>query len=339
MSTSPPTPVYAEGLDPMTQAVVGAILGTAPMPVPDPASLRLPSVLLLGAFQGVRQMTRAVARHRVRHDQIDLPIVLLGPLEIEPEMMAAVGCLAANDWVVVPCGTASLQHRVRAAYRMSLEIRQHTELAMRDAVLRTLLPEPFASGVAAGGPMPEPVRHPWVAVLFSDIVDFTTMCAACETGAVVRLLDSLYTAFDACAEFLGAFKVETIGDGYMVAAWTGPDAGADVARLCRMGERMLRVSRREGVAIRVGLHVGPALSGVVGRTRPRYCFFGDTINFASRMQSTGYPGRVQLSCDAVDALSGSGVASEFGPMERIDDKAVKGRGAPVTTFVWDPLSA
>jgi len=144
-------------------------------------------------------------------------------------------------------------------------------------------------------------NHEQVTVLFSDIVDYTDVSASASTDEIVSLLDEMFTAFDALCEKHAVRKVETIGDAYMVVC--GDDGSRDHAeKVLAMSMDMLQTVKKiklprsdEHVKIRLGIHSGPVSSGVVGRKCPRYCYFGDTVNTASRMESHGFPMAVHIS--------------------------------------------
>jgi adenylate cyclase len=143
--------------------------------------------------------------------------------------------------------------------------------------------------------------HAEVTVLFADVVDFTPFTERTEPARVVGVLDEIFSAFDALAAQHGVEKIKTIGDAYMVAAGlpeARPDhAQAMAAMAVDMQAEFSRLCVPLGVdlAIRIGMDSGPVIAGVIGRHKFIYDLWGDTVNTASRMESHGIPGRIQVS--------------------------------------------
>jgi adenylate cyclase len=139
-------------------------------------------------------------------------------------------------------------------------------------------------------------------VLFADVVDFTPLSSELHAREVVGVLDELFTSFDELADRYGVEKIKTIGDCYMVAAGV-PRPRADHAQaLVRMGFDMLECAKaclagEEGknLELRIGISSGPVVAGVIGRRRFLYDLWGDTVNMASRMESHGVPGSIQVT--------------------------------------------
>jgi class 3 adenylate cyclase len=143
--------------------------------------------------------------------------------------------------------------------------------------------------------------HEEVTVLFADVVDFTALTERTEPALVVALLNEVFSAFDALAGHHGLEKIKTIGDAYMVAAGLPeprPDHAEAMAEMALdMVDALPPVCRPLGfdLSIRVGMDSGPVTAGVIGRHKFIYDLWGDTVNTASRMESHGRPGRVQVS--------------------------------------------
>ena len=168
------------------------------------------------------------------------------------------------------------------------------ERARADTVLFNALPMPIANELKRRNTVVAQ-KHDRVTVLFVDIVGFTQFSATHPPDAVLRVLDAVFSEFDALVDRHGVEKIKTIGDAYMV---IDKDAVGSVAALALdMLAAVAHYNRRSGhsLAIRAGMHVGPAITGVIGVKRLHYDVWGDAVNTASRMESTGQPGKVQVS--------------------------------------------
>ncbi|XP_075448782.1 retinal guanylyl cyclase 2-like isoform X2 [Ascaphus truei] len=207
--------------------------------------------------------------------------------------------------------------RMLEQYSSNLEdlIRERTEeleieKQKTEKLLSQMLPPSVAEALKTGATV-EPEYFDQVTIYFSDIVGFTTISALSEPIEVVDLLNDLYTLFDAVLGNHDVYKVETIGDAYMVASGlpkrNGNKHAAEIANmslniLSSVGTFQMRHMPDVPVRIRIGLHSGPCVAGVVGLTMPRYCLFGDTVNTASRMESTGLPYRIHVNQSTVATL-------------------------------------
>ncbi|XP_045536589.1 atrial natriuretic peptide receptor 2 isoform X2 [Papilio machaon] len=154
-----------------------------------------------------------------------------------------------------------------------------------------------------------------VTIFFSDIVGFTNISATSTPIEVINMLNMLYRLFDEKIIQYDVYKVETIGDAYMVVSGLPQRNGnrhaseiADMSLSLMRGLEGARVPHRpeELLRIRAGINTGPCVAGVVGTTMPRYCLFGDTINTASRMESTGEAMKIHISQTTKHALDSIG---------------------------------
>ncbi|KAG2437664.1 hypothetical protein HYH02_011045 [Chlamydomonas schloesseri] len=174
--------------------------------------------------------------------------------------------------------------------------------------------------------------HPLVTILFADIIGFTEMCHSVPATAVMTFLNQLYSRLDTLLDVYGVYKVETIGDCYMVAGGLmtrdeegftvvrGPDAPVDslhahkamafAKAMLREAAQVLLPTTGRPVQMRIGLHSGPVMSGIVGSKMPRFCLFGDTVNTASRMESTCKPGCIHVSAATRQCLHSANMAAE-----------------------------
>ena len=199
------------------------------------------------------------------------------------------------------------------------------EQAKAEGLLLNILPRSIADKLKADAqPIADHIGA--ASILFADVVDFTPWSEQREPAEVVGYLDRLFTRFDELADRHGLEKIKTIGDCYMVAAGV-PAARPDHARaLALMALDMLEAmrsgddARHPGHELRVGINSGPVVAGVIGRKRFLYDLWGDAVNTASRMESHGTPGRVQITRATYELL-----ADEF-ECEPRGTIVVKGKG-------------
>ncbi|XP_077964327.1 retinal guanylyl cyclase 2 [Gasterosteus aculeatus] len=207
--------------------------------------------------------------------------------------------------------------RMLEQYSSNLEdlIRERTEeleveKQRTEKLLSEMLPPSVAEALKTGATV-QPEYFDQVTIYFSDIVGFTTISSLSDPIEVVDLLNDLYSLFDAVLSNHDVYKVETIGDAYMVASGlpkrNGNKHAAEIANmslniLSSVGTFHMRHMPDVPVRIRIGIHSGPCVAGVVGLTMPRYCLFGDTVNTASRMESTGLPYRIHVNMTTVKIL-------------------------------------
>ncbi|SEE17891.1 adenylate/guanylate cyclase domain-containing protein [Jiangella alba] len=172
-------------------------------------------------------------------------------------------------------------------------------------------------------------------VLFADIVDFTPLSAALPPEEVVRLLDGVFSAFDRLADEHGLEKIKTIGDAYMVAGGVPVPREDHCAAVADMALAMLRECERrgagpDGLRFRIGMDTGPVVAGVIGRRKFIYDLWGDTVNTASRMESHGVPGAIQVSARVHERLRERYLFRSRGTID------VKGKGPMPTWLLLGP---
>jgi class 3 adenylate cyclase len=200
-----------------------------------------------------------------------------------------------------------------------------------ERLLLNILPRSIAQRLRQGE-MVIADRFEEMTVLFADVVGFTELSMRLSPSQLVDMLNRVFSAFDRLADKYGLEKIETIGDAYMVVGGLTPGSLDHAERVADMGVEMiaevarLRDSSDRGLEIRVGLHTGPAVAGVIGIKKFIYDVWGDTVNTASRMESHGVPGRIQVTGAAYERLRSAYAFESRGMIE------VKGRG-PTATYL------
>jgi class 3 adenylate cyclase len=211
------------------------------------------------------------------------------------------------------------------------------ERARAERLLLNILPAPIAERLKTSE---ESIAEhsDAVTVLFADIVGFTPLSARKTPRDLVELLNRIFSEFDALADRHGLEKIKTIGDAYMAVAGLPdpcPDHAARAARMAlAMREAIARVSAETGekLALRIGLHSGPVVAGVIGRKKFSYDMWGDTVNTASRMESHGLPDAIHCSEDTAALLRGAFRLEARGAME------IKGKGEMHTFLLADGVA-
>ncbi|KAG7267544.1 hypothetical protein CRUP_005928 [Coryphaenoides rupestris] len=167
-------------------------------------------------------------------------------------------------------------------------------------LLFTIFPGTVAQRLWQGHAVPAK-QFERVTMLFSDIVGFTAVCSRCTPMQVVTMLNELYTRFDhECGE-LDVYKVETIGDAYCVAGGLHKESATHAFQIARMALKMMELSNDvrtptgDTIQMRIGLHTGSVLAGVVGVKMPRYCLFGNNVTLANKFESCSQPRRINVS--------------------------------------------
>uniref|UniRef100_A0A8C7LKP9 Guanylate cyclase n=1 Tax=Oncorhynchus mykiss TaxID=8022 RepID=A0A8C7LKP9_ONCMY len=213
----------------------------------------------------------------------------------------------------------------------------HDEKRKAEALLYQILPHSVAEQLKRGETV-QAEAFDSVTIYFSDIVGFTAISAESTPMQVVTLLNDLYTCFDAIIDNFDVYKVETIGDAYMVVSGlpvrNGKLHGREIARMALAllnAVRTFKIRHRpdQQLKLRIGIHSGPVCAGVVGLKMPRYCLFGDTVNTSSRLESNGEALKIHVSAATRDVLQ------EFNcfQLELRGDVAMKGKGKMTTYWL------
>lgn len=201
-----------------------------------------------------------------------------------------------------------------------------------ERLLLNILPGPIADRLKRGE---ETIadHFPEVTVLFSDIVGFTQLSSELPPAELVEVLNEIFSAFDDSARRLGIEKIKTIGDAYMAVAGLTHEIEDPVSSMVEMGLEMFaavdRVNRRRGTAfqMRIGINCGPVVAGVIGKSKFIYDLWGDAVNLASRMESHGIEGRIQITEQVQRRIADRFRVEERGEIQ------VKGRGTTKTYLI------
>jgi adenylate cyclase len=225
---------------------------------------------------------------------------------------------------------ASFAHERNAALTA---LRAEQEKA--EALLLNILPRPIAERLKADAQtIADDVGA--ASILFADVVGFTPLAERLPAAVMVGILDRLFSRFDALVERLGLEKIKTIGDCYMAAAGV-PNDDADHARKAALLALAMRdvlatsaVAGETGLELRIGINSGPVVAGVIGTKRFLYDLWGDAVNTASRMESHGTPGEIQITRATYELLKDEFVCESRGTI------VVKGKGPMETWYLVGP---
>jgi len=293
--------------------------------------------IIMPEMNGYEVLAEIKADPKISH----IPVIMISALD---EIDSVVRCIemGAEDYLQKPFNqvilnakiSASLERkRLRDRERAFLE-RLQIEQEKSEGLLLNILPKAIADRLKKG-------EHtiadsfPEVTVLFSDLVGFTELSTGITASELVEKLNQIFLAFDKLTEKHGLEKIKTIGDAYMLVGGV-PTPRADHAEVVtRMGIEMLEeieaLNKRnqENFKIRIGIHTGPVVAGVIGKKKFIYDLWGDTVNIASRMESQGLPNKIQVSENTYKRIKDKIALEERGPIE------VKGKGEMVTYLVKD----
>ncbi|HYI94183.1 MAG TPA: adenylate/guanylate cyclase domain-containing protein [Bryobacteraceae bacterium] len=267
---------------------------------------------------------------------------ILGPVN---RLVTAAERVSESDLSVqIPITTKDeLGRLTRTFNHMVASIREKTEIIEQknrenERLLLNILPGPIAERLK-GGETRIADNFAEVTVLFADIVGFTRLSSRTSPAEMVDLLNRLFTRFDACAQELGVEKIKTIGDAYMAVAGLPTPYEDHSHRMVKLALRMLEEVRDfseetgAGLSVRIGINSGPAVAGVIGSTKFIYDLWGDTVNVASRMESHGVAGMIQVTRAVYEKLAGEFEFCERGEIE------IKGKGVLETWLLCLPAYA
>jgi class 3 adenylate cyclase len=259
--------------------------------------IAFPALLLLSAaFLVIWPATLAVSGDLTRE------IVIGGWIALGSAFV--IGLLAAY----------TIERYARRGFLYEREAARERERSER--LLLNILPAPIAERLKENeGPIAD--HHAEATILFADIAGFTAMSSRMPADELVTMLNAVFTGFDQLARRHGVEKIKTIGDAYMAVAGL-PDAAPDHSE--RIAELALDMRDQSSLPIRIGIDTGAVVAGVIGESKFIYDLWGDAVTTASRMESHGVPGEIQVTEAVRDRLADR---YEFAPRGEIE---VKGRG-------------
>ncbi|MCA1493435.1 response regulator [Ensifer sp. NBAIM29] len=268
--------------------------------------------ILMPDMNGIEMLSRLKSENRWRH----VPVIMISGLS---EVAAVARCIeaGADDYLTKPFNPILLRARINATLEKKRWLdREHryleqieTEKSRADALIRAILPDQIVSRLHGGEEIIAD-RFDEVSILFADIVGFTPIAARLAPSDLVRRLDGMFSQFDLLTQEHRVEKIKTIGDAYMAACGI-PEPSADHAdRIVALGKSMLESLETmapdgDRFRIRIGIHSGPVVAGLIGRLRFVYDVWGETVNVASRLESQGVADHIQISEATRQALRGS----------------------------------
>ncbi len=285
--------------------------------------VRMPTYLV--AFCGYVLFAGYVWQSRLRIAMVPKDVVGVSRPVLDQAFMtgATVLFFAMTVLVVGAYFTETIERRGYLLRRLLAEERARSEV-----LIANMLPAPIAERLRDHSTVIAEY-HPDVTVLFADIVHFTPYAAANSPETVVGLLNRVFSKFDQLVEVAGIEKIKTVGDAYMAVGGVPIFRPDHLEATVDFGLQMIKAAAEFDVEIRVGIHSGDAMAGVIGTKKYLYDLWGSTVNTASRMESTGIPGKIQVTEAEAARLCEKYMLEERGSIE------VKGIGMTRTFFVVD----
>jgi class 3 adenylate cyclase len=268
----------------------------------------------------------------------EIPVIVISAVD---ELESIVRCieLGAEDYLTKPFNRVMLRARIGATLekkRLRDQEKEFTKLLQieQDRSERLLL-SIFPASIAERLKQEQTIADSYmdVSILFADIVDFTRHSAKLSPTETIEFLSSVFSEFDQLTERHGLEKIKTVADAYMVVGGLPRPMEHHAEAIANLGLDMMQIIRRfkkeneEPFTIRVGIHCGPVVAGVIGTHKFIYDLWGDTVNVASRMESHGVPGKIQTTERLFDRLRDKYKFEKRGPVH------VKGKGEMDTYFL------
>jgi class 3 adenylate cyclase len=286
------------------------------------------ALTMLAVLRRSSQLARAIAAPLKRLSEGTAMLgTQLSPSALEPVGIDEIDSLSQNF------GTMAVELGQRQQAAMEAAVARNVQKRSQELLLKTL-PAPIVARMMAGD---EDIAdaHAMVSVIFADVVGFTALAATLPPREVVRVLEQVFVAFDEVMRRHGIEKIKTIGDAYMAVAGVPHPCEDHAARAARaaldMQQALDRIDVGHELRMRIGLHAGPAVAGVIGKDKFLYDLWGDTVNIASRLESHGIPGRVQVSEDVAELLVKTFRFEQRGVID------LKGRGPTMTYWLLEEI--
>jgi class 3 adenylate cyclase/CheY-like chemotaxis protein len=265
-----------------------------------------------------------------------IPVIMVSALD---EIDNIVRCIemGAEDFIQKPFNQVILNAKISATLERKRLIDREREFIKKlqneqeksEKLLLNILPQPIADRLKKGERTIADY-FPEVTVLFSDLVGFTELSTGISASTLVKKLNRIFIAFDRLTEKYGLEKIKTIGDAYMLVGGAPTPRSDHAEAVANLALEMLKTlnelnkGMHDHFKIRIGIHTGPIVAGVIGEHKFNYDLWGDTVNIASRMESLGIPDGIQLSETTYQRIKDKFICEQRGPID------VKGKGKMVT---------
>ena len=285
-----------------------------------------------------------LCRLKEKPDTREIPVIMISALD---DLDSIIRCIEAGaiDYLPKPFDPTLLRARIGASLENKLlrdceklmmeEIKQ--QKARNEALLLSILPRSVVDRIHAGETMiADHVEQ--ATILFADLVNFTQFAGRRAPGDLVKFLDSIFSKFDGLSHRFGGEKIKTIGDAYMVAFGLPEPLANHAEAAALMAQAMLgeiksaRSVDNELLNLRIGIHTGPMVSGVIGQRKFSFDVWGNTVNIASRMESHGEPGKIHVTEAFARELAGPFQFQDRGEIQ------IKGSGVMRTFFLGAPVA-
>jgi class 3 adenylate cyclase/CheY-like chemotaxis protein len=294
--------------------------------------------IMMPEMDGFTALTELKKDPRLRH----IPVIMISAID---ELESVVRCIegGADDYLPKPFNPVILRARVNALlerkHLRDEEMRKTEELqralveieaqrAKSEELLLNILPDSVAHELQTEGSV-QPMYFEDVTIVFADFVGFTLSTELLPADDLVRVLHAFFTAFDGIMARYGLEKLKTIGDCYMFAGGLPVRSPSHPVDAILAALEMIRVTEQMAAAgpvnwqLRIGVHTGPVVAGVVGIHKFAFDIWGDAVNLSSRMESSGTPGRVNISATTYTRVKDFFACTKRGPIKIKDGRELE----------------